>query len=188
MARSTVGATVALMPGNHSSTPDSGSRRRFLQGRGAELAEGLDIDVSAYHVSGHLHSVFTLMRAMMERGALSEANLSLTAFIALWSIWVNGDMEGKDVAAEIGIARSSFSELANRLEQRALLSRHADPSDGRVVVFRLTETGQGVVESVWPRMNADVSQMCAVLDEPERSTLVDLLSRMADQLESAPSD
>lgn len=120
---------------------------------------------------------------MMERGPLAEANLSLTAFIALWSIWVNGDMEAREVAAEIGIARSSFSELANRLEQRGLLSRHADSRDGRVVVFRVTETGQETIQTLWPQLNADVSRMCSVLDADKRAALVDHLGEVADQLE-----
>lgn len=120
---------------------------------------------------------------MMERGPLADANLSMTAFIALWSIWVNGDMEAREVAAEIGIARSSFSELANRLEQRGLLSRHADSSDGRVVVFRVTDTGRATIERLWPQVNIDVSRMCAILDEDKRAELVAHLGQVADQLE-----
>ena len=188
MRRSIVAATVDSVPTDSPSPPDSGNRRRFLQGRGAELASELDIDVSAYKVSGHVHSVFTLMRAMMERGPLAEANLSLTAFIALWSIWVNGDMEAREVAAEIGIARSSFSELANRLEQRGLLSRHADSRDGRVVVFRVTDAGRTTIQTLWPQLNADVSRMCSILDENQRSTLVDHLGQVADQLEEMASE
>lgn len=176
------------MPEDSPRSTEPTSRRRHLQGRGAELARDLDIDISAYDVSGHVHTVFTLMRTMMERGALAEANMSMTGFIALWSIWVNGDMEGKEVAAEIGIARSSFSELANRLERRGLLSRHEDPSDGRVVVFRVTAEGRKAVETLWPAVNADVSRMCSVLDDGGRSTLVDHLARLADQLEDMAAD
>lgn len=161
-------------------TPEN--RSRYLQRRGAELARENDIDVEAFNISGNLHMVFTLMKAMAERGPLAEAKLSMTAFIALWSIWVNGDMEGKEVAAEIGIARSSYSELAQRLVQRGLLSRQEDPTDGRVVLFRVTELGASTVEETWRLMNAEMKVMVSGFEAGERTELADNLQRLADQL------
>lgn len=165
-------------------TPNSEvSRSRALQERGVELAKDLDIDIAAYNIAGNLISVHTLMKQMVERGPLREANLSLTAFVALWSIWVAGELEGNEVAAELGVARSSFSELAGRLEQRGFISRHQSPNDGRVVLFRLTVAGTNVVTETWPLMNDQIERMAVCLSGEEQRVLAQQMRRLTAHLE-----
>jgi len=156
---------------------------RSLQERGIEVAAGLEVDVDAYSIVGPLISLYTLLKSMAEGGPLREFNLSMTAFLALWTIWVQGEMEGNQVAAEVGIARSSFSELARRLEKRELLSRHEDPRDGRVVLFRVTDAGAAAVAEAWPQLNARMQVMASCLDTAEQRELADKLQRLSVQLE-----
>ncbi|MDE0655985.1 MAG: MarR family transcriptional regulator, partial [Acidimicrobiaceae bacterium] len=80
------------------------------------------------------------------------------------------------------IARSSFSGLANRLEQRGLIQRRQSPNDGRAVLFSLTEQGRIVLERVWPELNRCEQQLSEHLGPDGRRELADALRSVADQL------
>lgn len=147
-----------------------------------QLAEELGIDESAFLVASNLHWTFTLMRTLFERGPLAPENLSMSGFATLWALRVNGEMEGREVAAEVGIARSSFSGLANRLEQRGLVRRRQHPADGRAVLFSLTEAGRVVLERVWPELNRSEREMSTHLGPSGQRELADALRRVADQI------
>ena len=158
--------------------------RRVIEERGLELARKLGIDEPSFHVASNLHWTYTLMRTLFERGPLYSERLSMSGFTALWALCVSGEMEGREVAAEVGIARSSFSGLANRLEARGLISRRPSPEDGRAVLFSVTEAGRGALERVWPKLNCSERELSEHLGAEGQSELADLLRSVADRLTS----
>jgi len=153
-----------------------------MEERGSALGEELGLDMSAYAACSNLHWAFTLFKTHVERGPLAEAELSLSGFVALWSLRVHGAMEGKTVAAEVGIARSSFSGLARRLEDRGLIFRESHPDDGRAVLFDLTKKGRNVLEEIWPKLNKAESEVTASMTTEHRLLLASMLREMSDQL------
>ena len=163
-------------------SPEATARRRSMEMRGDALARELGMDVGAYRLAANLHWAFVHMKTYVERAALSESGLSLSAFVALWSIYVNGEMEASEVAEEVGIARSSFSGLAGRLEGRGLLERIEHPADGRSVLCRLTPDGERAVRAAWPRLNDAEIAMAEHLDAAERSELAGSLRTFADSV------
>ncbi|MYB27706.1 MAG: MarR family transcriptional regulator [Acidimicrobiaceae bacterium] len=167
---------------SRTSLTDPLEARHGIEQRGVALARELGIDQSSFQVASNLHWTFTLMKALFERGPLAEERLSMSGFVALWALRVSGEMEGREVAAEVGIARSSFSGLANRLEQRGLIQRRQSPNDGRAVLFSLTEQGRVVLERVWPELNRCEQQLSEHLGPDGRRELADALRSVADQL------
>jgi DNA-binding MarR family transcriptional regulator len=157
-------------------------RRTRMEVRGRALAEDRELDVSAYEVCSNLHWAFTLFKVRVERGPLAQAGLSMSGFVTLWSLWVHGEMEAKALAAEVGIARSSLSELARRLEERQLILRKSHPSDGRAVLFDLTDEGRVAIEAIWPKLNETEAEATATLSVGRRSSLAAMLREMSDQL------
>lgn len=161
---------------------DPTTARHELERRGQELANQLEIDEVSYLVASNLHWTFTLMRVLYERGPLASEKLSMSAFVALWSLRVSGEMEAHQVAAEVGIARSSFSGLATRLERRGLIRRRDQPTDGRSVLFSLTDEGQAVIDRVWPAVNRAATELSEHLGEASQRELADSLRSIADRL------
>ncbi len=156
--------------------------RRNIEAKGRSVANDLNIDVGAYEVVSNLHWAFTLLKTHVERGPLAEANLSWAAFVALWSIWVNGEMDGSRIAVEIGTRKSSFSEMAKRLEDRGLLSRRPHPEDGRSVLFDVTPQAQELLAELWPKLNGEASAITKGLDADAKRSFAALLRGMADEL------
>jgi DNA-binding MarR family transcriptional regulator len=63
-------------------------------------------------------------------------------------VFENVDPEGTRVtvlAARAGITHQAMAQLVAELEERQLVERVADPSDGRARLVRLTEDGRAVV-------------------------------------------
>lgn len=153
-----------------------------MEARGRVLGEGLGLDMSAYEACSNLHWAFTLFKTHVERGPLAEAGLSMSGFVALWSLWVHGEMEAKALAAEVGIARSSMSGLAGRLEERQLIFRKPHPNDGRAVLFDLTNDGRTVLEGIWPKLNDAEVEATSTLSIERRLSLAAMLREISDQL------
>ena len=59
----------------------------------------------------------------------------------------------------------STVELVDRAEGAGLVERIPDPSDGRVVRVRLSETGDGILERLTPAHLARLEELAVVLDE-----------------------
>lgn len=170
------------------SLTDPLEERHTIEQRGLDLAKELEIDERAYLVASNLHWTFTLMRTLFERGPLAEENLSMSGFVTLWVLRMSGEMEGREVAAEVGIARSSFSGLANRLERRDLIQRRRHPGDGRAVLFSLTEAGRVVLERVWPNLNRSERQLSSHLGPSGQEDLADALRSVSDRISTLLQD
>jgi len=59
----------------------------------------------------------------------------------------------------------STVELVDRAEGAGLVERVPDPSDGRVVRVRLSETGDSILQSLTPAHLARLEELAVVLDE-----------------------
>src|SRR5438309_7077595 len=70
-----------------------------------------------------------------------RAGLSLTAAGTLARLQREGPARLTELAAAENITQPSMTALVARLSAQGLVSREADPTDGRAVVLRLTDAG-----------------------------------------------
>jgi len=66
----------------------------------------------------------------------------------------------------------------DRLEQRTLVRRRPDPSDGRGVLVGLTEDGRELVDTAMEDLLARERSLLASLDAGDAETLADALRRL----------
>lgn len=158
--------------------------RYGMEQQGIRVARELGLDEFSFLVASNLHWCFTRMRTYYERGPLADDGLSLSGFVTLWALRVNGEMDAASIAGEVSITRSSFSGLARRLEDRGLIERRAHPTDQRSYLFQLTPIGAEVIERVWPRVNGAAAQLSKHLGEARQRQLAEALGTVADHLES----
>jgi DNA-binding MarR family transcriptional regulator len=113
-------------------------------------------------------------------GAAGE--LSANDAWLLGTIAAAGTMRVLEVARMQGVDKSTISPQLRRLEQRGLLSRTADPADGRVVLVTTTDEGRRWCEEL---DTAGASVFAGALrDWPKNdvAALATLLTRLTDDL------
>jgi DNA-binding MarR family transcriptional regulator len=113
-------------------------------------------------------------------GAAGE--LSANDAWLLGSIAAAGTMRVSEVARMQGVDKSTISPQLRRLEQRGLLTRTTDPSDGRVVLVTATDEGRRWCEELDAAGAAVFADALRDWPKDDVAVLATLLTRLADHL------
>jgi DNA-binding MarR family transcriptional regulator len=81
------------------------------------------------------------------------------------------------------LSSGAMTNRLDRLEQAGLVTRLADPDDGRRVLVRLTEQGRETIDAAMDTHTAGLGRLFSVLEEPERLALEDHLRLLLSRLE-----
>lgn len=131
----------------------------------------------------NIYRAAAAVRQHFENSVLRGAELSWTSFVVLWVVWIWGETETRHVAAEAGISKGTLTGVCRTLQSRGLLERNSHPSDGRLVLLRLTERGEQLMAEVFPAFNAEEVFVSDRLTDEECRTLADLLRKIVVQTE-----
>lgn len=138
----------------------------------------LPLDFGAMAVVSNLFRASAAIRRHMESKILAGDRLSWTSFVALWVLWVWGEMESRDLAAAVGISRPTSTGVVNTLEGRRLVRRRKNARDGRMVRVSLTTAGRRKIESLFPRFNAEESVLTARMSPKDQELVAAVLRSM----------
>ena len=138
----------------------------------------LPLDFRAMWAVSNLFRTSAAIRRHMESKVLAEDRLSWTSFVALWVLWVWGEMESRDLAAAIGISRPTSTGVVTTLERRGFVRRRKNAKDGRMVRVSLTERGRRKIEALFPRFNAEESAVTSDLTPDEQDSMAGMLRSM----------
>jgi len=100
-----------------------------------------------------------------------------------------GDSPGisqQGLAAALSILPSRLVALLDDLAKRGLVERRDHPDDRRIYALHLTDAGRRTLGAIGRVAREHDVAICAALDETERSELVSLLQRIADEQGAAP--
>ncbi len=114
--------------------------------------------------------------SLVIRGVSDTRDLSLTAVAALSSLDRHGAQRITTMAAAEGVSQPSMTQLMQRLEQRGLVTRTSDPSDGRVALVSLTDEGRAVLAARRERNARRIAALLADLPEDEVRSLANALA------------
>ncbi len=144
-----------------------------------------DLDPSAAEAFLHL------MRTGDEAFRVVETNLAghhLTQgrFGVLMALWGRCRAEDKrdaplspaELAEHTGVTRATMTGLVDTLERDGLVTRTPDPDDRRMLAVGLTPRGEKLLQKVLPSHFRQLAQLMEPLSEPERKTLVRLLTKV----------
>jgi DNA-binding MarR family transcriptional regulator len=135
----------------------------------------LPLDFRAMAAVSNLFRASAAVRRHMESRVLAADRMSWTSFVALWVLWVWGEMGSRDLAAAVGISRPTSTGVVTTLEGRGLVKRRRSSADGRVVRVSLTGAGRRRIEELFPRFNAEEASVAACLSEREQESLARML-------------
>jgi DNA-binding MarR family transcriptional regulator len=78
------------------------------------------------------------------RHLTDQAQLSLTAAVALSRLSAEGPIRLTTLAAAEGISQPSMTQLIQRLERQGMATRINDPEDGRAALVNITDAGRAL--------------------------------------------
>ena len=144
---------------------------------------GIPIRHEQMAVVANIYRAASAVRQHLENSVLRGSDLTWTAFVVLWVVWVWGESETRHVAEEAGISKGTLTGVARTLESRGLLRRADHPTDGRLVLLSLTERGDELMRRVFPAFNEEEAFVAAQLDSAQCRAVAEGLRRVVLQVE-----
>jgi MarR family transcriptional regulator, 2-MHQ and catechol-resistance regulon repressor len=134
----------------------------------------------------------------LQRQLATEYGISLGDLHAVRVLSRLGESPVSRYGAELGLARSTITNLVDRLERAGLVARVDCPTDRRVTLVRLTATGIQAAEAVAIVAESDVARRVLALDDTDQTALAGLLEQLlatpgqgnepTEAIEPAPED
>jgi DNA-binding MarR family transcriptional regulator len=123
-----------------------------------------------------------------------RADLSASAAFAMNRVCREGPMRLTALATKEGVSQPSMTQLVQRLERQGLVTRLADPDDGRACLIGITRQGQALLDDRRRLRRERLRTLMATLTSEEQSVLsrsarvaFPVLSRLAENAD-CPSD
>lgn len=149
----------------------------------SEKLGGIPVRREQMAAVANIYRAAAAVRQHLENSVLRESELTWTAFVVLWVVWVWGESETRHVAEEAGISKGTLTGVARTLESRGLVARAGHPSDRRLVLLRLTDKGEELMQRVFPAFNDEEAFVTGALSDAECRSLAEGLRRVVLQVE-----
>lgn len=139
-----------------------------------------DLDVAPLEV---LSRVSRLSAVLDERraDAFVEHGLQAHEFDVLAALRRSGDpfeLTAGELCALTHVTSGTMTSRLDRLSARKFVTRHQDPTDGRLVRVRLTATGRRRIDAAFSALLDTESDLLAALPAARRAELVDTLRHL----------
>jgi DNA-binding MarR family transcriptional regulator len=105
----------------------------------------------------------------LRQEAGTDLSPSLTA--ALSTIERHGPLTPSELAARERVQRPTVTRVACRLEEMGLVTRAADPADGRSALITASPAGRALLATIRTRKDAFLSERLEALAPEDRATL-----------------
>ena len=109
-----------------------------------------------------------------------EETLSQAEYDVLLTVTRGQDMTARlrDVTSNMLISQPSVSRLVDRMVTRGLLSKCADPDDGRGALVHATDEGAAAFRVLALKHGSAIAERMSVLDDAELSALRELTAKL----------
>jgi len=118
---------------------------------------------------------------MADELSKSGHDLSFSQYITLKKLAL-GTTGATDLARAAELNPGAMTRLIDKLIERGLVERHADPGDRRVVRIQLSEQGQAIWRDIDQCGNRVRERAMSGMDEAERLQFIRVLEQVRDNL------
>jgi DNA-binding MarR family transcriptional regulator len=136
---------------------------------------GMTLDFEAMAVASNLFRAANAVRNHLERTVLQPHDLTWTAFVVLWVVWIWERVETRVIAEEGGFSKATLSGVLTTLEGRGLVIRERSTEDGRLVLVRLTPTGRRLMTRLFPEFNQQEQVVVSALPRDKVTDAAEML-------------
>lgn len=141
-----------------------------------ELAD--DIDPDAFAASFNLFRLSTRLLQDLESTVHRPRGLSLAGFRVLFTTWIHGQLEPRELAQLSGVSRAAVSGVLKTLERDGLVDRNREQDDRRLVTVRVTEDGEALLRETYEAQNRREQQHFASLAPEQVETFRSLMQQL----------
>lgn len=113
-----------------------------------------------------------------DRLFISQLGLNISDFSILEALFHKGPMPINTIGEKVLLTSGSMTTAANRLEEKGLIIRIQDPSDGRCFYLHLTKPGRQLINHAFEEHSQNLEEIAKILTSDERSQLVRLLKKI----------
>jgi len=138
----------------------------------------MSLDFEAMAVVSNLFRAANAVRNHLERTVLQPHNLTWTAFVVLWVVWIWEEVETRVIAEEGGFSKATLSGVLTTLEGRGLVVRERSASDGRLVLVRLSPSGRRMMKRLFPEFNQQECALVADIPRADRPVAASILRQL----------
>jgi len=114
----------------------------------------------------------------IDRDSIADTGITVSDFSILEALLHKGPLPINTIGEKVLLTSGSMTAAANRLEEKGLIKRIQDPSDGRCFYLHLTKTGRRLIKEAFDRHARNLEKIADVLNAEERSELVILLKKV----------
>ncbi len=144
-------------------------------------AERPDLDLSGMAIIGRVSRLERSLRPRLEE-VFGRHGLESWEFDVLATLRRSGPpfrLTAGSLLDSMMISSGTVTHRINRLEERGLIRREADPDDGRIVLVALTDAGRELVDAAVADHTVNEARLVGGLTETEQRRLVALLRKLA---------
>lgn len=123
----------------------------------------------------------------LQREVAARHGIALADLHALRVLELGGAMPVSRLGADLGLARSSATNLVDRLERAGLVDRTTSRDDRRVTLVQPSAAGFAALETFAMVRESELVRRLLTLDDAERAAFADLLERITAPIEEAPA-
>jgi MarR family 2-MHQ and catechol resistance regulon transcriptional repressor len=114
----------------------------------------------------------------IDRDSIADTGITVSDFSILEALLHKGPLPINTIGEKVLLTSGSMTAAANRLEEKGLIKRIRDPSDGRCFYLHLTKTGRRLIKDAFEKHARNLEKIADVLNDEERSELVNLLKKI----------
>ncbi|MDX3524640.1 MarR family winged helix-turn-helix transcriptional regulator [Streptomyces scabiei] len=144
---------------------------------------GIPLQHAQMTLVANIYRAASAVRQHLENSVLRGVDLTWTAFVVLWVVWVWGEPETRHVAEEAGISKGTLTGVVRTLERCGLVRRAGHPTDGRLVLLSLTDEGEELMRRVFPAFNEEEAFVTGQLSDEQCYSVAARLRQVALQVE-----
>ncbi len=126
-----------------------------------------DIDLDAFSAAFDLFRLSARVIHYLETSVHRPLGLSTAGFRVLFTVWLYGSLEPRDIARMAGVSRAAVSGVVKTLERDGLAERSREQNDRRLVTVRLTPEGEERVVEAYRQQNGHEQQLFRALDRDQ---------------------
>ena len=124
----------------------------------------------------------------VDRASIAQTGLGLSDFTIMEALLHKGPLPINRIGEKVLLTSGSMTAAVDRIENKGLVKRIQDPSDGRCFYVHLTKKGRKTIKTAYRKHEKNLEKIAGVLSDKEREELVRLLKKMGLFAESLESD
>jgi DNA-binding MarR family transcriptional regulator len=122
------------------------------------------------------------------RQLVRSHGLTAPQALILKEIVSSGEISVGELAQRVSLSQATVTDILNRLEKRALITRERSSADRRRVLVRATSEANATIESGPPLLQEDFARRFSELEDWEQTLLLASLQRIASLMDAERLD